>query len=203
MREKIRLKKGSERVSGRIAALSCWIGLLPSLTVPSPALQSSEVSPIDVWFIWCLHNVMAVETQRSFVIISAVSEPRGSRCSFHSIYLWCIKSFFILVLLLTADTPSPVPFTPPLSRYCVSVEHSSLESKKESCSGLSKPVWDTFGFEMNSINAIIVHCLVFHWLVWGMGERGNSLLCLCLCFSFGKDLLEFWSCRRSLRTMLL
>lgn len=36
--------------------------------------------------------VMAVETQRSFVIISAVSQPRGLRSSFQSIYLWRIYS---------------------------------------------------------------------------------------------------------------
>lgn len=81
---------------------------------------------------------MAVETQRSFVIISAVSELRGSPCSFHSIYLY-IKSSFILTLLLTIAIPSSVHFTPPHRSDCVSVEHSSLiEGKKENCSGLNQ-----------------------------------------------------------------
>lgn len=64
--------------------------------------------PTKLWSLshWCLiylmpSYVMAVETQPSFVIISTVSEPRGLRYSFQSIYLWFIKCSIILMLLLT------------------------------------------------------------------------------------------------------
>lgn len=49
--------------------------------MPSSALQSSEVSPIDVWFIWCLHMLWLLKPS---VLLSSYRQSR--RCGASAVH---------------------------------------------------------------------------------------------------------------------